>query len=126
MVEPVDVDDLEWTKLQAVGRLDHLVLPVAVQDVDSGALLMVAYVTHEAIAESLRTRRAVFFSTSKNALHRKGETSGDELELVGVRVNCESNSLLYAVRLLGRGSCHKHDDDGVAYRSCFHRVLATT
>ena len=55
-------------------------------------------------ARRSRTRRAVLWSTSRNELWRKGETSGDVLDLVEVRVNCEQNSLLYRVRPRAGGS----------------------
>lgn len=115
--------DLDWTKLTAVAACDEAVLPVAVQNVAGGEVVMVAYVSREAVTESIRTGRAVFYSTSKGRLHRKGETSGDFLALQEVRVNCESNSLLFRVRLEGLGACHEHNPDGVAYTTCFHKVL---
>ena len=120
---PVSITELEWTKLEAIGRSRHQVLPVAVQDVDDGTVLMVAYVTPEALRESYRRSQAVFFSTSKGQLHWKGETSGDFLELVDVRVNCENNSLLMRVRKLGEGSCHERDQSGRPYATCFHRAF---
>jgi phosphoribosyl-AMP cyclohydrolase len=121
----IHVDDLEWQKLRSVAGLAESVLPVAVQDVD-GDVLMVAYVSEEAVRESVRTRRAVFFSTSKGHLHYKGSTSGDHLELVAIRVNCERNSLLFIVRRLGDGACHVRDESGTAFGTCFHRVVHTS
>ena len=119
----VSITDLAWAKLDAIGRSDHQVLPVAVQDVDTGTVLMVAYVTQAALRESDRRGQAVFFSTSKGELHWKGETSGDFLELVDIRVNCEHNSLLMRVRMLGAGACHEHDPTGHPYTTCFHRTF---
>lgn len=95
-------------------------VPVAVQDVTSGAVLMVAYANEVAVAASLELGRAVFWSTSKQQLHDKGSTSGEVLDLVEVLVNCEANSLLYRVSLRGRGACHVQADDGPHF-SCFYR-----
>ena len=72
------------------------------------------------------TRRegvAAFWSTSRNELWVKGATSGNVLELVEIRVNCEQNSLLYRVRLKGEGACHTLDADGRARLGCYYRRL---
>ncbi len=74
------------------------VLPCAVQDADSGEVILVAYVNEQALRAAVETRSAVFWSTSRNELWEKGKTSGQTFDLVEVRVNCEQNSLLYRVR----------------------------
>lgn len=84
---------------------------------------MVAYVNRRAVQATFDRRRAVFWSTSKDELHDKGSTSGDVLEIVDVRVNCENNSLLYRVNLGGGGACHLRDHDGDPPRTCFFRPL---
>ena len=119
----MNLEKLDWVKLGAVGRLADKVLPVAVQDVESGDVVMVAYANREAVMASVAHRQAVFWSTTKDALHHKGLTSGDFLDLVEVRVNCEGNSLLYRVRLGGEGACHVPDARGIPHRSCFFRQL---
>lgn len=91
---PMDLENLEWEKLRTITALPEAVLPVAVQDVESGDVLMVAYVNREAVRATLDLQQAVFWSTSKDELHHKGATSGDYLDLEDVRVNCEANSLL--------------------------------
>ena len=67
---------------------------------------------------------AVFWSTSRNELWIKGASSGDLLELVEVRVNCEQNSILYLVRPKGQGVCHTRDADGGSRSSCYYRRIA--
>ena len=94
---------LDFGKLQAIGRGEAAVIPVAVQDADSKEVLIVAYANQEALSYTLMHGVAAFWSTSRNELWVKGATSGDTLELVEARVNCEQNSLLYLVRPLGRG-----------------------
>ena len=95
---------LDFSKLNQIGNAGHPVLPVVVQDSDSGEVLIVAYANEEALRETLKKKEAVFFSTSRNEIWHKGATSGDTLSLVEVRVNCEQNSLLYLVRPQGEGS----------------------
>lgn len=112
--------EFDWRKLETVAAGSAQVVPVAVQDVDSGAVLMVAYANEEAVAATLERGRAVFWSTSKQQLHDKGATSGEVLDLVDVSVNCEANSLLYRVRLRGTGACHVQTPEG-PHRSCFYR-----
>ncbi len=114
---------LDFEKLAHVGPG---VLPVVLQDADSSDVLFVGYANRQALDETLQTRKAVLWSTSRNELWRKGATSGDVLELVDVHVNCEQNSLLYRVRPIRGGACHTRDADGNARRSCYYRRLAGT
>ena len=114
---------LDFDKLQAIGRGDAAVIPVAVQDADSKELLIIAYANQEARTYTLTQRVAAFWSTSRNELWVKGATSGDTLELIEARVNCEQNSLLYLVRPLGAGACHTRGEDGKARASCYYRRI---
>ena len=98
-------------------------MPVVVQDADSHEVLVVAYANQQALDYTLAHGIATFWSTSRNELWIKGATSGDKLELVEVRVNCEQNSLLYLVRPLGEGVCHTKDADGRARHSCYYRRI---
>ncbi|MFC1770790.1 phosphoribosyl-AMP cyclohydrolase [Candidatus Margulisiibacteriota bacterium] len=113
---------LDFSKLKKVAAVGA-VLPVVVQDVATGTVLSICYVNEEALKETLKRKVAVFWSTSRNCLWIKGETSGDYLEIKEVRVNCEQNSLLYLVSLKGQGSCHTKKVDGVSRFSCFYRVI---
>lgn len=114
---------VDFTKISAVGAGGHQVVPVAVQDADSGEVLIVAYANEEALAATLERGEAVFYSTSRNELWHKGATSGDTLAIVDVRVNCEQNSLLYRVRPNGEGACHTKDDEGRARAGCYYRTV---
>lgn len=113
---------LDFEKLRKVARADHPVIPVAVQDVDSKAVLLIGYVNERALDYALEHRVATFWSTSRNELWIKGATSGDTLELVDVRINCEQNSLLYLVRLKGAGSCHTKENGRARY-GCYYRSI---
>ena len=90
-------------------------LPVVVQDAESGDVLMVAYMNREALDETIRTGRACYFSRSRNALWRKGETSGNVQHVREVRVDCDADTLLLKVEQVGGAACHE------GYHSCFFR-----
>ena len=115
---------LDYGKLRKVALTGSDVVPAVAQDVDSGEVLIVGYANQLALETALRERKATFWSTSRNELWIKGATSGDYLELLEVRVNCEQNSLLYRVRLAGSGSCHTKDQaSGQARHGCYYRRI---
>ena len=116
---------LDFSKINEIGNAGFSVLPVVVQDSESGEVLILAYANEEALRETLRRKEAVFFSTSRSEIWHKGATSGDTLSLVEVQVNCEQNSLLYLVRPQGQGACHTKNDDGTARSSCYYRSIDT-
>jgi phosphoribosyl-AMP cyclohydrolase len=91
--------------------------PVVVQDVVTGDVLMLAHMNEDALRLTYETGRAHYWSRGRNALWRKGETSGHEQLVEEVLVNCEQNSLLLLVRQVG-AVCH----DG--YPTCFYRRAA--
>lgn len=113
---------LDFDKLKRVAQTGEAVLPVVVQDVDSKRVLIVAYANEAALKHTLEHGVATFWSTSRNELWVKGATSGDILELVEVRVNCEQNSLLYLVRPRG-GACHTRGPDGKSRLTCYYRRI---
>jgi phosphoribosyl-AMP cyclohydrolase len=115
--------NLDFDKLKRVGASARSVLPVAVQDVDSKEVLLIAYVDESALKASLESGLATFWSTSRQELWVKGKTSGDLLELLEVRVNCEQNSLLFLVRQLGGGVCHTKNSEGKTRPTCYYRAL---
>jgi len=86
------------------GKGDGLV-PAVVQDADSGAVLMLAYMNREALAQTIARQRAVFFSRSKQRLWEKGETTGHTLDLVDIVVDCDNDTLLVTARPRGP-ACH--------------------
>lgn len=114
---------LDYKKLRKVAQCEADVLPVAAQDADTGELYIIGYANELALQTALKERKAAFWSTSRNELWIKGKTSGDFLELIEVRVNCEQNSLLYLVRPAGAGSCHTKGPDGKARSGCYYRRL---
>ncbi len=78
---------------------------MVVQDIDSGAVLMLAWTNEEAIAATQATGRAHFWSRSRNALWDKGATSGQRLEFVRMAWDCDQDALLYQVHA-PKGACH--------------------
>ena len=114
---------LDFEKLARVAQASASVLPVAVQDADSKQVLLIGYANRAALDYAIEHRVAAFWSTSRDELWVKGATSGDTLELVEIRVNCEQNSLLYLVRRLGHGACHTHGADGQTRPSCYYRKI---
>jgi phosphoribosyl-AMP cyclohydrolase len=93
-------------------------VPVVVQEATTGAVLLLAYMNAEALAATLRSGRAHFWSRSRGRLWRKGERSGREQIVEALYVNCEQNSLLLRVHQQGGAACH------TGHRTCYYRTLA--
>lgn len=109
---------LDFSKLDKISG----VIPCAVQNVDTGEVILVAYVNDLALQTAIETRSAVFWSTSRNELWEKGKTSGETFDLLDVLVNCEQNSLVYRVRPRRGGICHTKNEAGEP-RNCYYRSL---
>ena len=98
-------------------RFDGRGLVAAVaQQHDTGEVLMLAWMNREAAAETLETERVCYWSRSRGALWRKGETSGQVQRLVEMRLDCDGDALLLLVDQSGV-ACH------TGRRSCFFRAL---
>lgn len=98
-------------------------LPVAVQETTTGQLLMLASINKEAFLKTLETKMATFWSTSRNKLWTKGETSGDFLRIDKILVDCDQDAIVYQVTLQGNGVCHTFDQNGKHRKACFYREL---
>jgi phosphoribosyl-AMP cyclohydrolase len=114
---------LDFEKTAKAAQTGSQVVPVVLQHADTGDVLFIGYANELALTRTLETRTAVLWSTSRNELWHKGATSGDVLDLVDVRTNCEQNSLLYRVRPRGGGVCHTRDAGGQTRHGCYYRVL---
>ncbi len=114
---------LDFRKLRKIASGEADVIPAVAQDAATGEVLILGYVNELALATALKERKATFWSTSRNELWIKGLTSGDFLELLEVRVNCEQNSILYRVRPAGQGACHTKGADGRSRSGCYYRRL---
>jgi phosphoribosyl-AMP cyclohydrolase len=91
-------------------------VPAVAQDADSGEVLMVAYVSPEALAKTRETGEAHYYSRSRAELWHKGGTSGHTQTVEEIRVDCDADTLLYLVDQAG-GACH------TGHRSCFYRTV---
>lgn len=90
-------------------------LPVIVQENDSGLVLMLAWLNEEAWQESLRTGEAHYWSRSRKKLWHKGESSGNVQKIKSIRLDCDNDSILFLVEQKGGAACH------TGHKSCFFR-----
>jgi phosphoribosyl-ATP pyrophosphohydrolase/phosphoribosyl-AMP cyclohydrolase len=122
-LSPDDVGKLAWDKMDGL-------LPAVVQDRASGRLLMLGYMTREALAATLETGFVTFFSRSKQRLWRKGETSGNVLRLHAVREDCDGDALLVLADPegptchLGTASCFGGEPDGLGWLNELSSIIA--
>lgn len=86
-------------------------------DAKSGDVLMVAHMNAEALAKTIAGAEAWFYSRSRKALWRKGESSGHVLRVVELRTDCDQDALWLKVEQAGPGACH------TGRRSCFYRAV---
>jgi phosphoribosyl-AMP cyclohydrolase len=94
---------------------DGLVTAV-VTDVASGDVLMVAHMNAEALAKTIETGEAWYFSRSRKKLWKKGESSGHVQRVTELRVDCDQDALWLKIEQVGEGACH------TGRRSCFYRA----
>ena len=93
-------------------------LPVVATDAETGEFLMLAYMNAEALAETITSRRATYWSRSRNQIWRKGETSGNVQHVVEIRTDCDQDAIWIRVKMEGHSAaCH------MGYVSCFHRAV---
>jgi phosphoribosyl-AMP cyclohydrolase len=95
---------------------DNEYIPAVAQDAASGDVLMLAYVTPEAVERTRETGLAHYYSRSREELWQKGATSGHRQHVEEIRVDCDGDALLYLIEQEG-GACH------TGYESCFHRTI---
>jgi phosphoribosyl-AMP cyclohydrolase len=93
-------------------------IPAIVQEVSSGEVLMLGFMSREALQLTRETGLVTFYSRSRKKLWTKGESSGQRLLLRELRVDCDQDALLVLAELAGSAVCHE------GYRSCFFRQLA--
>ncbi len=98
---------------------DAGLIPAIVSHAESGEVLMFAWMNGEALERTLSEKVAVFYSRSRKALWKKGETSGEVLEVIEARTDCDQDVIWLKVLPRGRGAaCH------TGRRSCFYRRIA--
>ena len=119
-VEGTNILNLDFTKLSAVPK-DSMVIPVAVQNAVTHEVILIAYTNKTAFDETIKRKKLVLWSTSRNKLWFKGEESGNTFTIHSIYVNCEQNSLLYKVTPDKGNICHTSING--AANNCFYRKL---
>lgn len=109
---------MNW--LDEVAFDDEGLVPAIAQDVDSGRILMFAYMNREALALTQSTGYATYWSRSRKRLWKKGEESGHRQQVQSMRLDCDGDVVLLQIRQEGGIACH------TGRQSCFFRKLDTT
>lgn len=100
-------------------KFDHKgLIPTVVQDAGDGTVLMVAYMNRESVRRTLRLKKCVFWSRSRQSFWLKGESSGNVQKVKEFRIDCDGDCLLVKVEQVGGAACH------TGQRSCFYRKVA--
>lgn len=120
MIEETNELMLDWEKINSISSENH-VIPVAVQNILTKEVILVAYTNETALKESIKLRKAIFWSTSRNKLWFKGAESGNTFTLNHIYVNCEQNSLVYQVTPDKGNICHTSYNG--AANNCYYREL---
>jgi phosphoribosyl-AMP cyclohydrolase len=113
-VTPLRADE---EALAAVRYDDHGLVPAIVQEADTGAVLMLAWMNDRTLRRTLAEGRTVFWSRSRQEEWAKGETSGDRQWVRDALYDCDGDVVLLVVEQDGRGACHTGE------RTCFSRRL---
>src|SRR4051812_9817343 len=96
---------------------DKGLIPAVVQDAKDGTILMVAYMNRESVRRTLKLKKAVFWSRSRQSFWLKGESSGNVQKVKEMRIDCDGDCLLIKVDQIGGAACH------TGHRSCFYRKV---
>jgi phosphoribosyl-AMP cyclohydrolase len=92
-------------------------IPCITTDAQSGEILMFAWMNDEALEKTIKTKKAIYFSRSRNRLWLKGESSGLVQHVEQILVDCDQDVIQIRVKVEGEGTCHQ------GYRSCFYRSV---
>ena len=92
-------------------------IPAIIQDDETDAVLMLGYISPETLQMTKEKGQVVFWSRSRKEIWHKGATSGDYLEVRSIKADCEDNSLLIRVKMLGAAVCH------TGARSCYFKEV---
>jgi phosphoribosyl-AMP cyclohydrolase len=103
--------------LNSVKFDDKGLIPAVVQDAKDGTVLMVAYMNKESLRRTLKLKKCVFWSRSRQSFWLKGESSGNVQKVKEIRIDCDGDCLLVKVDQIGKAACH------TGQRSCFYRKV---
>jgi phosphoribosyl-AMP cyclohydrolase len=90
-------------------------VPAIAQDADDGTVLMLAYMNEEALAHTVKTGKATYWSRSRKELWIKGESSGNTQKVREILIDCDADTIVLKIEQKGGAACHE------GYRSCFFR-----
>jgi phosphoribosyl-AMP cyclohydrolase len=108
----MDKFDLNSVKFNS----DGLIAAIA-QDYKTNEVLMIAWMNKEALSKTLKTKKAHYWSRSRNKLWMKGEESGNIQKVKEIYIDCDMDAVLMKVEQIGHAACH------TGYRSCFYRKI---
>jgi phosphoribosyl-AMP cyclohydrolase/phosphoribosyl-ATP pyrophosphohydrolase/phosphoribosyl-AMP cyclohydrolase len=106
-------------ELDAVTYNSDGLVPAIAQCVDTGQILMMAWMSKESLSMTFAEGRMVYWSRSRQELWRKGDTSGDRQFVREAFYDCDGDTLLFVVEQEGKGACHTGE------RSCFYRAFGS-
>ena len=113
---PIEIREVD---LAEVRYNDDGLVAAIVQDVDTRAVLMMAWMNAETLRMSLEQGRTVFWSRSRSEVWRKGDTSGDRQFVREAYYDCDGDTLLFLVEQEGKGACHTGE------YTCFYRAFGS-
>ncbi|TPW31241.1 phosphoribosyl-AMP cyclohydrolase [Pararhizobium mangrovi] len=115
---PIDEAEREMGATLAPRFDANGLVTAVVTDADDGTVLMLAHMDADALARTIKTGEAHFFSRSRRRLWKKGETSGNVLDVETARIDCDQDAVWLTARIRGSGvACH------TGARSCFYRRI---
>ncbi len=92
-------------------------IPAVIQDYRTGVVLMLGFMDEEAFNKTLETKLVHFYSRTRRKLWMKGEESGDKLEVIEIFDDCDNDTILVKVKMLGKAVCH------TGAKSCFFKKI---
>jgi phosphoribosyl-AMP cyclohydrolase / phosphoribosyl-ATP pyrophosphohydrolase len=109
---------MDYSFIDSIVYDEKGLVPAVVQDVETKEVLMLAYMNKEALKQTIETRKATYFSRSRQQLWEKGETSGNAQKVVGLSYDCDADTILLQVEQTGV-ACHTGE------KSCFFNNVIT-
>lgn len=94
-------------------------IPAIATDIDTGEILMLAYMNEESLKKTIELGEAVYYSRSRQEIWHKGATSGHVQKVKSLRTDCDQDAIWMQVEQIGGAACH------VGYKSCFYREIPT-
>lgn len=114
----VSKEELELGKIFTPRFDENGLIPVIAQDSTTRDVLMLAYMNKEALEKTIQTKKAHYFSRSRQSLWLKGETSGQIQNVKAIKTDCDQDTILLLVEVGGDGGCCH-----VGYENCFYRIM---